>query len=319
MPAGDLLREFSLDFLAMIVLREYILEVFESIYASSYEFTNKGSPPTDSESDEEDEPRDRYHRPRKRARSTRGRRKLRNAKNQGMAHVNDVADRATGVHKQFSPEEIPILLWDSVANEIGELPKNTGPGRTWSLLTKDRIFDFVFLLKYKKEATDITTKINVKDRKAQEWQRLRYLQAIEKIRFILGEKSDEFKEFIDRLRKLFKYFCQCIPNHSYERWLGRTKLGAGGSTFTWLCFGPDGKRIQVRGRKRAGSWLIDDRRIDKDWRWKLAGDGVLEVEPHKTNQRLRVLADGTRLYRGEEDTPIRKGTTVEVVILTKPT
>lgn len=319
MSADNPLREFLLDFLAMIVLREYIIEVFKNIHASPYEFTNKAIPPADSESeeeDEEDESHDQCHQSRKRSRATAGRRKLKESQSQGMTHI-DIADRVTGVHKEFDRDEIPILLWESVTNELGEPPINTGRAKVWSGHTKKRWFDFVFLRKYKMKGGGEMIIIDVQKNKNQEWQRLRYLQAIEKIHIIFKETRDEFNEFINRLQKLFEYFCHCIPNHSRERWLGRTRLKMGRDMFSWLCFDQNGNRIQIQNGERAGSWLIGDRRIDRDWRWKLAGDGVLEVEPHEVNRRLEVLADGTRLYRDEENIPVCKRTTIEVVILSK--
>jgi len=195
----DLATEsFIIQRMAMHIIRQYHIDVWTKLFASSYEFKGKdterqrqketgreseslsSSLSSESGSDEEEI----YGRPRKRQRYS-GRK------------------TAKAVYKSFD-EDPPSLTYSSVKAQLKEEPHPTRYGRLYT--SGDDIFTLLFL-----------THLEPNNHLLQIWNKLPHLHALK----LLSSRllTEDFDRVMDEMARLFRSYCLCIPSVSKDRWL----------------------------------------------------------------------------------------------------
>jgi hypothetical protein len=237
-------RRILLRWIATQVMRQYLQDVWEGLYKSSYEFNGKQSERERQEIEEtvaQINSEDEESQPKKKRRVTKKNAKV--------------------VIKRW--KEPPALTYAAVKDELEEDPLPVGLGKIY--LDRKDMFKLIF------QPDDEIMK-------GQGWKSKAYLHALKTLKIHLN--MDDYGFMMRRLEYLFNKTCHCVPNINADRWLanhGKYKNRPG-----WIAFYENGDRIDCSSFKadfvldEGSSWL-ETRSIHDDKYWNVTLEEILAM------------------------------------------
>jgi len=171
-----------LTWLAMRIIKEYMRNVWTSLFQSNYEFAGKQA-----------EREKQMANPRKRPRTT--------ARQESYVFISfDIP---------------PNLLYTSVRRKLGEKLKVCGLGSRGKKghQTKDAIFNLLFV----EYIDSLDQPQDQRSSFKSGWKDKSYLHALMQAQHALD--AAKYKQLLVHIRRLFRYYCRCVPNVSRDRWL----------------------------------------------------------------------------------------------------
>ena len=239
---SDELREQGLRWLSIRILREYICNIWSTLYAMQFEFRSKDIERSRqiAELKEEwieiDEEFDK--------------RSIKKRKLDGL-------NQSKGICKQFV--DPPSLTYRSVKKELQENPISAWRGRDY--LDRRSIFCLLFL-EFVENSKELKTNWNQP-----------YLLTLK----IIKDKliSDEFDQFVQYLYNDFKRYCLCIPAVSKARWINKSIYDK--SRPAWIGFICDcGLRTENPLNRTLNTTWKKETNIQNDIRWKMTYEEAIK-------------------------------------------
>ena len=243
-------RRFLLLWLAMRIIRQYHVDVWVGLYASTYQFVRKEEE-IEAQMDEQESSDSEAHR-----------RRAPPAKKRRLS--NPAAINLKKVKKSFPHP--PGLTRPCVGDELGEDPYPCKRGRSHP--TRLDIFFLLFLYQFVR-----------KDDLKGGWKSLPYLHAFAAARTRL--KQADFDWLTWTMWKYFERYCLCIPAVSKDRWLANSARSK--SEPAWIGFDQDGVRMDYPDKPdgyagKYGSTWHKDATIQDEYCWNVTCEEATSAE-----------------------------------------